>query len=129
MRSSRTVLIAISAALLGSPLLAACGGGSAPDPSGYVVVADASGSAAKGGLLAEGKNVFAQRIRAMEGPATASFMIFNTNVGSSVCPPLKVVLAWSSNSTAMSDTRDGYAQVAPAKADEYVQCALGNTQG
>lgn len=127
--SFRSRLLVPSALLIAVPLLAACGDEEEPLESAHVVVADASGSANKVELSTEARDLFALRITEMEAPSTVTFMIFNTDVGSQACPPLAVSLATSDNSTAIDDTLAGYAAQAPAKAEEYVTCALGSTKG
>jgi len=109
--------------------LAACGNTEKAPASAWVIVGDASMSTNATHIVDDAEAQFSQRIANMPAPSSVTFMIFNTDVGSSTCPPLTVTLESGDNSTAIDDTRQGYAAQAKAKADEYVKCALGNQHG
>lgn len=114
-------------ALAGS--LTACGNTETAPASAWVVVGDASLSTDATHLIDEAEAHFAKRISNMPAPSSVTFMIFNTDVGSATCPPLTVTLETGKNSTLIDDTRKGYAAQATNKANEYVECALGNQRG
>lgn len=106
-----------------------CGGETPPPKSAYVVLADVSGSGQRIGLVDEAKRLLGERVSQMRAPSRATFLAFNMQVGSSTCPPVKVDLAWSDNSTEVSDNRASYVEPAKAAIDPYVECALASYSG
>lgn len=120
---------AATSTLLCAALLAGCGGDDEPEASGYVVVADISGSAAAIDLLGTARTVLADTVSSMEAPSTTTFLAFNMEVGSSACPPIEIDLEWSDNSTEVRDLRASYVDPAVAAVDPYVECSLKSFGG
>jgi hypothetical protein len=58
----------------------------------------------------------------MDAPGTVTLMAFNTEVGSSKCPPVTVTLNDSDNSTEVADTRKKLASEAPGAVGPYLDC-------
>lgn len=120
----RTTLGAGLVALVAA-LASGCSEG-VPEENAYVVLADISKSTEKLGMLDDAKKVLGARVASMEAPSRATFLAFNMEVGSSTCPPVRIDLQWSDNSTEVRDNRESYVAPARAAIDPYVECSLAS---